>query len=321
MKDQKPFKQSFGMSEEEYDKLYPPKKHVVQDSQRVKDLKRLDDLITKLEDTHELDGLEKSEVREIVRLTGAELKGSHSDYVGIKQHKHKSSKKKYVVGTIIVIVLLVMGVLVAADSNLQRIKENEAKKQVEEQARIAADPITASGIYTAVNTLRSKAGSPALANINELTTAAQQTCDDMATAGYFDYKNPTTGKEANSRIVDNKGNRYFKTYVSSISYASAVSGTATEAAKTLITNQATNINNPVFNSVGWVVCTPTTKAALVPEKSVYIVGMLAQEEQKPAPVNNYVVPKQVPQITLPKTQYTDCKTDIFGTTRCTTRTY
>lgn len=317
MSKEKPFKQTFGMSEEEYDKLYPQKEPSKKKLKKEEDLSRLAVLLAKLESTHELDGFEKSEVRGIVKRTGAKLKDSHNDYLGIK-HRHI---KNLILATVCIVILVGIGYQSYVESNRQK---KIADTSAAEAARLAADPISSNGIYTAINTLRSKSGAQALANLKELSTAAQQGCEDMASGGYFDYKNPSSGKDQNSRIVDNKGDLYLKSYVSSIAYGDSSLQTSTDVAKKILESQATNINNSVYNSVGWAVCIPTKKA---PQQTsgtaVYIVGMLAEKAEKPVvPVNNYVAPKYTPPaISLPKTEYTNCYQDLAGHLQCTTTKY
>jgi len=187
------------------------------------------------------------------------------------------------------ITLLVIYALIAIPIGItDAIHQNDEKKKQEaafaaEQARLAADPVTIPNIYNALNKSRSASGASALSSLPNLTTAAQQFCNDMVANKYFDYKNPLTGKDANGSIKDNIGNLYFKNYVASIFKASPGSQTAADAVNAAVAAQSTNISNPMYNSVGWATCQSPTALG-----QTYVVGMFADKEDKPVtPVNNY----------------------------------
>lgn len=188
-----------------------------------------------------------------------------------------------------------------------------------EQARLAADPVTVSGVYNALNKERATVGAPALSTLTNLTTAAEQQCNDFVTAKYFDYKNPATGKESGTFIKDNVGDLYLKTYTASIFSAIPASQTATDAVNGAISKQAENLNDPVFNSVGWAACQSPTNPA-----ETYIIGMLANKQEKPAaPAVKYVptpTPTPTPSYTPPPIDTgTTCNTyyNSFGaSTHC-----
>ena len=146
-----------------------------------------------------------------------------------------------------------------------------------EQARLAADPITVSGVYNALNKERAAVGAPALSTLTNLTTAAEQQCNDFVAAKYFDSKNPITGKDSNSFITDNAGDLYLKTYVSNFFSAIPANQTASDAVKFAISIRAEHLNNPVYNSVGWAACQSSTNPA-----ETYLVAMLANKQEKPA---------------------------------------
>lgn len=169
------------------------------------------------------------------------------------------------------VALFIWGTYVATQ---QENKENAAAEA--EKARLAADPVTTSGIYTAINKERAASGAPAMASLTNLTTASEQMCADMVTHKYLDYKNPITGKEANSFIEDNVGDLYYETYVASVFTAIKGTQSATDAAKAAVNAQATTLNDPTFNSVGWSTCQFPDK----PEE-ILIVGMLADKQEKP----------------------------------------
>jgi hypothetical protein len=143
----------------------------------------------------------------------------------------------------------------------------------------------------------------------------------MVANKYFEYKNPTTGKESNSYIVDNAGNLYFKNYVSTLFSAIPANQTAADAVKAAVANQAMYLNSPLYNSVGWALCESPTNPG-----ERYIVGMLADKEERPAapsaPVTRYVpTPTYTPTYTSPTKCYTNYNTyggylDPTATTTC-----
>lgn len=193
----------------------------------------------------------------------------------------------------LLITIAIIGVIIAipiirntAESNKKAAAEKA--RIAAEQARIAADPITAAGLFNASNKARASAGAQALVNEANLTNAAQQKCDDMAANNYFEYKNPTTGKDSNSYIMDNKGDLYITHYISDIGIVKPSTETATDyiskRAKT-----APAITDTRYNAVGWAVCQPKDKPDLM-----YIVAMEVTKEQKPATATNnyYQAPAQ-----------------------------
>lgn len=178
-----------------------------------------------------------------------------------------------------------------------------------EQARLAADPITVPNIYTALNKARAGVGSSALGNLPNLTTAAEQYCNEMVINKYFDYKNPASGKEANTFIKDNAGSLYLRNYVASIFKAVPSRQTASDAVQAAVAAQSTNINNPVFNSVGWAIC----DSPIIPGEK-YVVGMFADNQERPvAPVNNYYSAPSYRPIYVPSTPIYKPPTSIHCT--------
>jgi uncharacterized protein YkwD len=213
--------------------------------------------------------------------------------------------------TLLVVVLFVIGTVRETRA------ENARKAAVAaEQARLAADPITSAGVYTAVNKERVTVGTHALATVGNLTTAAGQLCSDMVTSGYFDYKNPITGKAANDFITDNTGDLYLKTFVSSIFSGQPTTQTATDIVGQAAKAQAVNINNPIFNSVGWAVCDDTKMPG-----NRFVVGMFADKEDKPVPAASAAPVYRAPTYRAPTTCNTQYHTyggyfDPSATTTC-----
>jgi hypothetical protein len=174
--------------------------------------------------------------------------------------------------------LFILGSILSAIAESERLQAEEAEKQ-----RILADPITVTGLYNSLNTERSKVGSPALTTLVNLTTSSEQLCEDMRASNYLDYKNPTSGKEANSFITDKMGDYWYKTYVSAVFSGYSNSQTSAEVVANNVKTQGTNLNNPSFNSVGIAVCNSPDAFANADLK--YIAITLAQEEDKPvAPI-------------------------------------
>jgi Cysteine-rich secretory protein family len=219
-----------------------------------------------------------------------------------ESHSHRPRIRKHTLLKIIVISGTVLPVLVYIVAVVAYNKELAAQKaaQQAEQARLAADLVTVSGLYNALNKERATVGASALASLTNLSTAAEQKCNDMVTSKYFDYKNPATGKESHSYITDNAGGLYIKEYGSSLFSAIPASQTAGDAVKAAISKQAEYLNNPVYNSVGWAVCQSPTNPA-----ETYIVGMLANKQEKPAPAASAPARTYTPYI--PKT--TRCYTN------------
>lgn len=229
---------------------------------------------------------------------------SEKDYFTKAGPAFTNRQKIFVVSCLIALGLVLVGLI--ANSVYQ--SDKAAKKAQERKEELSSDPITSQAIFTAINKSRSSSGVSALGTLNELTKAAQQKCSDMSKAKYFEYKNPKTGKDANSYITDNQGELYFKYYVSSI-FKATTSETATEAVEKAMADQAQNLGDPKYNSVGWAVCSTE-------EDNVrYIVGMLAEDAEKPAaPVNNYYqTPSYTPPVTCYSTSYSFSNTT---TTTC-----
>lgn len=196
-------------------------------------------------------------------------------------------------------IIITVGIVQA---NVEASRQEQASRA--RQAELQADPLTIAGLYNALNKERSETGSPALSTVANLSVAAQQICDDMATSKYFDYTNPTSGKKSNDFISDNIGDLYYKTYVASISTAIQANTTATESVKSTITSQAENLNNPSFNSVGWGICQSPNN----PDEK-YIVAALADVQDKPqAPQTVYVPTYTAPTYTPAYRSPTTCNT-------------
>jgi hypothetical protein len=219
--------------------------------------------------------------------------------------RKRRSKAKYIILTILGIFacLIIMGMI--ATVNAAREAEKAA---AQEAARLAADPVSVPFIYNALNKERATNGATALATIQNLSTAAEQFCSDMVVNKYFDYKNPATAKSANDYITDNVGDYYFKTYVASIFSASYSTETASEAVTRAVSAQATNLNNPSYNSVGWAICDSPDDANLK-----YIVGMFAEKAEKPvAPTTVYVPAAPRTPIYTPPTTCNTTYYDGYG---------
>jgi hypothetical protein len=216
---------------------------------------------------------------------------------------------------IVTVILFIITIPLLTIATVNVVNDNRSKNSavIAENARIAADPISVAGIFNASNKARAAAGAQALSIESNLNTAAQQKCDDMVANKYLDYKNPTTGKDSNSYIIDNKGELYITSYVSDVSYAIPKTQTATD----FITERARvapAITDTRYNSVGWAVCQPIEK----PDQ-VYIVAMEATKAEKPAPTNNYysapATNTYTPSYTPPKscsTTYNPGVTDSSG---------
>jgi len=208
--------------------------------------------------------------------------------------KKKSKKLKYVLLLVLglpalLLIVIVVGSIQAANK--------EAEIVAVEKARLASDPVTVQLLYNALNKERTGTGASALAILPNLTTAADQFCADMVASQYFDYKNPVTGKDANSFITDNQGDLYFKQYVSAIASALPSTQTATDVIANTVTTQATNLNNPIFNSIGLSLC----QSPINPSEQ-YVVGMFAENADKPvAPATVYVPASSIPSYTPPTT--------------------
>ncbi|HVX58192.1 MAG TPA: CAP domain-containing protein [Candidatus Saccharimonadales bacterium] len=159
--------------------------------------------------------------------------------------KNKKIKKLHIVLALVALYGVVV-IIAAIGSYNQTNREKSATqaKTAAEQARLAADPVNINGIYNALNKERSSTGAPALSTVSNLVTAAQQYCRNMVNDGYFDYKDPKTGKSANDFISANAGNLYLKTYVASIFSVDPKADTSTDAVNLAVKNQATNLNNP-----------------------------------------------------------------------------
>lgn len=234
-----------------------------------------------------------------------------------KTAKPKKRIRKLLKYGLISSALLIFGVIVIGIILVIQADNAARAAQQAEQARLAADPVTVSGIYNALNKERAAAGAPALSTLPNLTTAAEQQCNDMVAHKYFDYKNPANGKESNTFIKDNAGDLYLKNYVSSLFSAMPAIQTATDSVKAAVANQATNLNSPLYNSVGWAVCESPTNPG-----ERYIVGMLANKQEKPvappAPTTRYV---PTPTYRSPTRCYTNYNTyggylDPTATTTC-----
>ncbi len=238
-----------------------------------------------------------------------------------EQDKPKSKVKKFIKYTAVGSSLLFFVLFIAGiHFSVQAANAAEAAR-VAEQARLSADPVTVSGVYSAHNKERAAAGAPALATLPNLTTSAEQMCNDMVAGKYFDYKNPASGKDSNSFITDNAGDLYLKNYVSSIFSAMPSSQTATDAVKAAVANQATNLNSPLYNSVGWATCESQKNPG-----ERYIVGMLANKQERPvappAPVTRYVpTPTYTPTYRSPTTCHTQYRTYTYFDPSATTTCY
>lgn len=214
------------------------------------------------------------------------------------QNKTKKSLSKidkiFLVLAVVIVGFFIAIVIIGVINSVNA--ENKRKvAEAAEQARIAADPLTTNGVYTALNKERTTTGAQALSTIPNLTTASEQMCNDMVAYKYFDYKNPTTGKEANSFVKDNGGDLYLPSFVMTIFSGNFQTQTSSDIVAAAISSQATNLNNPSFDSVGWAVCQSPNDPSVK-----YVVGALANKEEKPAaPTTIYrSVPTYVPPTSI-----------------------
>lgn len=200
-----------------------------------------------------------------------------------KPKKEKPKNKKVLVTVIVITLLLVVSSIALVVSNSIKSENRKQAAIKAEKARLAADPITPTGLFIAANKARAAAGAQAMASQDFLTKAAQQQCDDMVTYKYVAYKNPTTGKESNSYITDNKGDVYITTYISDLATALPVTQTATDFI-TQRAKEAPAITDTKYNIVGWAVCRPPETI-----NQLYVVAMEATKAEKPAntATNNY----------------------------------
>lgn len=229
-----------------------------------------------------------------------------------------TQKKSHKVRNIIFIVLGCVIILIIASvvSSAQESAKVAELARVE-QARLSADPLTVSSVYNALNKERATTGASALASLSNLTNAADQYCQDMTASNYFDYKNPVSEKNSNSFITDNVGDLYFKHYVTSIFTASTSTETATDAVSRAITTQATNLNNPTLNSVGWSICQSPNDS-----NQKYIVGAFAEKADKPVAPTRVYTPVASPSLYSSPTNCTTTYNNGFGTSpTATTRCY
>jgi len=235
-----------------------------------------------------------------------------------KKNKLTKADKFIIISSIVVTIMIAIPIIIGIVAAIAETSREDAAKKVR-AAQIAADPVTVSGMYNALNKERSSVGSSALASNNNLNIAADRFCNDMVTAKYFGYKNPSSGKSSLDFITENSGGQYYKTYVSSIMSTTDGQYTASELVQDAIKNQATNLNNPNFNSVGWSICQSPNNPS---EK--YIVATLAQIAERPVvntqPRSNYnstPTPSRLPVRAPPTTCYSTYS-DILNsvTTNC-----
>jgi uncharacterized protein YkwD len=195
-----------------------------------------------------------------------------------------TEKQRKVLWVLAVVAVLLVGSLFTSVAIIAH--NNQVKQQriaMVEAARLAADPITDSDIFTSVNKLRASSGAGAQSLEPNLSTAAEQKCNDMVKNNYFNYKNPKTGKQANDYIKANLGDLYVGYYVAVLMSGDSKVQTATDVV-TAAAKENTNITDPKYNVTGWAVCSPDGSNALL-----YVVGMNAEKKERPvAPVTRYV---------------------------------
>lgn len=235
-----------------------------------------------------------------------------------KPEHHKAEKKKYywpfvVFGPIVIVIaIMIIGDINKSIAAQNKLREENAVLEAE-RARLAADPINVNGIYTSINKIRSESGAPALQTLSNLTDAANQYCNYMVVNNFFDYKNPSDGKNSNSFITDNMGDQYYKIAVSSIFKGDTETETAGDVAKKAASAQAVNINNPAYNSVGWATCRPLDKP-----DDIYIVGMFIEKADRPVVAQPAYRPTYYSSPTSCYTTYNDYGGYLSptATTRC-----
>lgn len=184
-----------------------------------------------------------------------------------------------------------------SDYNADVAKQNAAV--VAEQARIDADPISENNLYLAMNKRRTGIGAASLQTVPNLTTAASNYCKDMQQNKYFDYVNPTSKKDANSFITDSQGDKYYKYYVSSIMRGNKTTQTSSDVIAETMKNQAKNVADPRYNSVGWAICDDMTATDLAGGDNLLIVAAYAEVGEKPVAA----APVYVPQYVAPAPTY------------------
>ncbi len=208
--------------------------------------------------------------------------------------------KKVTIGSVVLLLIILTGIVGAyfvSKHNRQLADERLAAQAEAENNRISADPINVNRLYIVLNMERAKVGARALSTVDNLTSAAQQKCDDMVSGSYFALKNPVTGKTANSYVDDNTGSLYFKSVSSILMQGSTTTMTASQVIQNAIKEQAANLYDPKFNSVGWATCDTSGTSQLA-----FVVGMLADMEDKP--VSKTYAPTYVPTYTPPVKCYT-----------------
>lgn len=193
-----------------------------------------------------------------------------------KKMKKVISKNRIIFSVIVTIVIVGIGSTIVITDNIKKLEVLAAKAAAsqaaairKEKQRLTADPITVENIYNKFNEGRVKSSTSRLIAVQNLTSSAEQFCSDMVTNNYFDYKNPTSGKEAKKFITDNANGLHYSWYVSSI-YNALSNQTATQVIDDVFKEQNVNVIDPKYNSVGIAVCQPKSDVT-----SKYIVAMLA----------------------------------------------
>ena len=244
-----------------------------------------------------------------------------------KKSKLTKADKFIIISSVVITSIIAIPILIGIIAVIIDVRHEDAAKKMR-ASQIAADPVTKSGLYNALNKERVSVGSSALASHPNLDIAAEQFCNDMMTSKYFDYASPSTGRRSSNFILENRGGLYYRTYVSSIMKTIEGQNTANEVIQDAIKNQATNLNNPNFNSIGWSICQSPMN-----QSERYIVATLAEIKDRPtvpsstastpATTNttrtvspNFTQPKlpEIPKTTTCTTNYSLMSIDIATTT-------
>lgn len=112
--------------------------------------------------------------------------------------------KKYIrrVGFVILSAGVLYILFLATVLFLTPIKYSESQPLTETASGPAKEPITADGLYLAINQVRSQNNLPQFKRNAELDKSSSLKCESMVKGNYYDHKDPVTGKSGGTYAKD-----------------------------------------------------------------------------------------------------------------------
>lgn len=174
------------------------------------------------------------------------------------KQQHKSSKGLLIILGVLVTILIGLIFTNAATGNLG------GNTQKDLQQPQTAQPVTADGLYIAINKVRTTNNLPAFARNPQLDKSSKMKCDDMVNDNYYDHKDPKTGMNGYDYV--DKTIKYYDWVSENLN--AGIFNNSQEVIDSWMGSEshAASILDPRFTEIGFATC----KVAIYPGETVIV---------------------------------------------------